>query len=69
MNESPVITKLLAKTRQEYIVAALARRFGKVPPDVVKHLGEIVNEKKLKKLHDYAVDCPSVEAFRDQLFS
>jgi hypothetical protein len=69
MNESPVITKLLAKKMQEAIVRFLTGRFGKVPADVTKHLSAIVNEKKLDRLITHAAVCPSIEAFRDQLLS
>jgi hypothetical protein len=69
MIESPLIMELLAKTRQEDIVTVLKRRFGKVPPDIIKHLRVIVKEKKLNQLLGLAADCPSVEAFRDQLLS
>jgi hypothetical protein len=69
MIQSPLITELLAKKAQEDIVMVLKRRFGKVPPDVVKHLRGIVGEKKLNQLLGHAVDCPGVEAFRDVLLS
>jgi hypothetical protein len=69
MIESPLITELLAKTRQEDIVMVLKRRFAKVPPDVIKHLRAIVSEKKLSQLLGHATDCASVEAFRDYLLS
>jgi hypothetical protein len=69
MIESPLITELLAKRTQEAVVTVLKRRFGKVPPDIVKHLRAVLSEKKLNQLLGHAVDCPGVEAFRDVLLS
>ena len=69
MIESPLITELLAKRMQEAIVRVLKRRFGKVPPDVIKHLQPILKEKRLNDLLDHATDCATVEAFREYLLS
>jgi hypothetical protein len=69
MIESPLISELLAKRQQEDIVTVLKRRFGRVPPDLVKHLRAVVSEKKLNQLLGHAADCQGLEAFRDFLLS
>ena len=69
MIESPLITELLAKTKQEYIVSVLKHRFRKVPPDVIQYLQSVGNAKKLDQLHVHAIDCPTIETFREYLLS
>ncbi|HYT89248.1 MAG TPA: hypothetical protein VEL76_11130 [Gemmataceae bacterium] len=69
MIDSPLIKELLAKNTQKNIGAFLRSRFGEVPPEVTKKLQAVRKEKRLAELLDYAAICPSLEAFRDRLFS
>jgi hypothetical protein len=69
MFESPLLKKMMAETRHEGILDILKDRFGTVPRDVTKHLHEILDEKKLRKLLVLATKCPELEAFRDALLS
>jgi predicted transposase YdaD len=67
MSESPVITKLLAKTGQEVIVEVLTARFGKVPHEIVQRLRAVVKEKDIKALARFAGTCPDLATFRERL--
>jgi hypothetical protein len=67
MLESPILVKMIAETIHKLILALLNDRFGTVPGDVTKHLREILNEKKLRKLSLVAAKCPDMEAFREAL--
>jgi hypothetical protein len=69
MIESPLITELLAKTRQEDILEVLAGRFGKVPREVAARLRAVVKEKELKALVRFAAQCPDLAAFRERLLA
>jgi hypothetical protein len=69
MIESPILQKMVAECIHELILALLMERFGTVPQDVTKHLREIIDEKKLRKLNLLAAMCPDLEAFRDALLS
>jgi hypothetical protein len=67
MIESPLLQRMLAANTQGNILEVLKGRFGTVPSDVTKHLREILNEKRLKKLLVVAAKCPDLAAFRDGL--
>jgi hypothetical protein len=67
MLESPLIQKWKAEAVHELILDTLKERFGVVPRDVAKHLREIVDEKKLKKLNRLAINCPNLQAFREAI--
>jgi hypothetical protein len=67
MIESPLIQKVQAEARHGCILALLQDRFNKVPRDVPKHLGKIIDTKKLRKLIILAVKCRDMEAFREGL--
>jgi hypothetical protein len=69
MIESPLITELLVKTRQDDIVEVLAGRFGKVPHEIVTRLRSVVKERELKALIRFAVRCPDLKEFRERLLS
>jgi hypothetical protein len=69
MIESPVLQKLIAKTLHGAIHEALKARFGAVPRDVTRLLGEILNERKLTKLTGVAAKCADLTAFREALLS
>jgi hypothetical protein len=69
MLESPLLQKMRAETIHKVILAALKARFGTVPRDVTKHLGEILDEEKLIALNVLAVQCPDLQALRDALLS
>jgi hypothetical protein len=68
MIESPLIQEIVARakheTRHEDILEVLEGRFGAVPTDIAMHLKGIVEEKRLRDLHRYAVRCSDLEAFR-----
>lgn len=71
--ESPLLEELMAQTRQEntqrHVVRILEGRFGAVPPEVVAELRTVRDEPKLDDLHDFAVVCPDLDAFRARLGS
>jgi hypothetical protein len=69
MIESPLLQKMRAETIQEVIRDLLKDRFGTVPRDVTRHLREIVDEKKLRRLSVLAAKCPDLEAFREALLA
>jgi hypothetical protein len=67
--ESPLISKLLAKTRQGNILIVLTARFGKVPQDIADRLRTVVKDKELMALIRFAAQCPDLAAFRERLVS
>lgn len=69
MIESPLLQKMRAETIHELIVDALKDRFGAVPREVMKHLREIIDEKKLRRLNRIANKCANLDAFREALLS
>jgi hypothetical protein len=69
MIESPILQKMIAETIQDLILVALKDRFSTVPLDVTRRLREILDEKKLRRLHRVAIKCPDLEAFREALLS
>jgi hypothetical protein len=69
MIESPLLQKLFATSRQQAILAVLKARFGTLPPDLTKHLQDILDEKKLRQLILLAALCPDIQAFREALLS
>jgi hypothetical protein len=69
MIESPLLQKMLAETLHKGIRALLKARFGTVPRDVTRRLGQILDEERLIALNILAVQCPDLQAFRDALLS
>jgi hypothetical protein len=69
MIESPLLQKMMADRSHQWILDILKDRFGTVPRNVTKHLGEIVDEEKLRQLHRFAARCPDLAAFREALLS
>jgi hypothetical protein len=69
MIESPILQKMMAKTRHETILVVLKARFGAVARDVTRLLREILDERKLTKLAEVAATCPDLQAFREALLS
>jgi hypothetical protein len=69
MIESPVLQRMRAETLHAAIRVVLKGRFRTVPRDFTKHLGEIIDEKKLQELTLLAATCPDLAAFRDALLS
>lgn len=69
MFESPVLQRFVARRFHEAILDVLKTRFGTAPRDVTRHLREVIDEKKLKKLNVLAATCPNLEAFREALLS
>jgi hypothetical protein len=65
--EAEIRQQTQQQTRQEYILGALKVRFGKVPEGLEVEVRQRVNEEQLNELHDFAVVCPSVEAFQERL--
>jgi hypothetical protein len=67
MIESPLLQEMRAGVWHEAILDILKSRFDAVPNDVHRLLKETSNEKKLKRLHGVAVQCASMEEFREHL--
>jgi hypothetical protein len=67
MIESPVIERLLAKTRRKDILEVLKERFHTVPRDITTRLDSAVKEKELLQLLRLAVTCPSLDEFKEGL--
>jgi hypothetical protein len=65
--ESPLIQELMAQQRHMDIVGVLEERFGGVPQDIITALGAIQEDKRLGQLIRWAVRCPDLETFRQQL--
>ncbi len=65
---SPSIQEFVAIKRCEWsrkhITRLLEKRFGIVPDDLAVHLRAIENQDKLEHLHDVAIECPNLDAFR-----
>jgi hypothetical protein len=69
MIESPVLQRWLAKRSHDHILDALKERFGSVPQDIRTRLGEILDEKKLRKLDRTANKCRDLDSFREALLA
>ncbi len=65
--ESPMLQRLVAKSLHVAIQEALKARFGSVPRDVTRLLGDILDERKLHKLNGVAAKCMDLDAFREAL--
>jgi hypothetical protein len=69
MIESPLIQKVRAENSHELILDALKDRFGSTPRDVTKQLREIIDEKKLRRIHRIAIKCADMDTFREALLA
>jgi hypothetical protein len=73
MIESPlidrIVTRAVVKASQEYILKALQGRFGTIPEDLAGAVRCVQDGDRLDDLHDFAVVCPDVAAFRARLGS
>jgi hypothetical protein len=69
MIESPLLQKMFAKCRQQSILAVLTARLGTLPPDLTKHLQDILDGEKLTALLVLAAQCPDFQAFCEALLS
>ncbi len=69
MIESAAIRKWRAEAVHEVILALLKDRFETLPRDVTRHLREVLDEKKLRKLTLLAAKCPDLATFRDAILS
>jgi hypothetical protein len=69
MIESPVLQRLIAERYHAGILDLLKDRFGSVPRDVSRHLGEVLDEKRLRKLNLLAAKCADLQAFREGLLA
>lgn len=69
MFESPMLTKMIAQRFHKVIGRVLKARFGSVPRDVTRLLGEILDEEKLSDLNVLAAQCPDLQTFREALLS
>jgi hypothetical protein len=69
MIESPLLQRMIAKSMQGLIQYALTERFGPLPKAVVRHLREIIDERKLRRLNGVAVTCADLQAFREALLA
>jgi hypothetical protein len=67
MFESPLLSKMIAETVHQDILAQLKDRFETVPRTVTKPLQAILDEKKLRQLPLLAAKCPDLESFRAAL--
>ncbi len=67
MFESPLLQKMIAERLHKAIQKVLKARFGSVPRDVARLLGEILDEERLTTLNVLAAQCPDLEAFREAL--
>jgi hypothetical protein len=52
---------------RESIVAVLEARFGDLPPDLLKQIAAVVDQKDLKQLIRATGTCPDLDAFRERL--
>jgi hypothetical protein len=69
MLESPVLQKLIAETKHDYILKLLQSRFGSLPKETVAHVRRIRKEKRLDVLFELAMECKSLEEFQEKLHS
>jgi len=69
MIESPLLQKMFAKSRQQSILTVLKARFGTLPPDLTKHLQDILDQEKLTTLLVLTAQCPDIQAFCEALLS
>ncbi len=67
MLESPLLQDLQARIPQKAILELLKKRFGTVPREVRRLLGETKGEDRLVALILAAAECDSMDAFKDQL--
>ncbi len=71
MIESPVLDEAFAfveaRSVRRTITRVLLRRFGSVPESITSGLQAVTGDVKLDALVDAAADCPSMEAFEDEL--
>jgi hypothetical protein len=69
MIESPLMQKMMAEAHNRATLRILRGRFGTVPRDMTKRLGEIIDEERAADLNVLAAQCPDLQAFRDALLS
>ncbi len=69
MIESPVVQRWKAETAHELILDTLKVRFGSTPRDVTKLLRQIIDERKLKRLNQVAINCADLDEFRAALLA
>lgn len=69
MAELLLFRKILARSRQEFIITVLESRFKDVPRRLINRLRKIEREEKLDALVWLTAVCPTLEAFQDGLLS
>ncbi len=69
MIESPLLQKMIAEKLHVAIREALKARFGTVPREVTRLLGEILDERQLTRLNGIAAKCADLQAFREALLA
>jgi hypothetical protein len=69
MIESPLLERMRAETIRDLTLADLKTRFGSVPRDITKRLTAIIDEEKQRQLHNVAVVCKDIAAFREALLA
>ena len=67
MIESPLIQELIAQTRHADTLQILETRFGAVPAEIAVPLQAILDDNRLRELHQFAVQCPDLKAFSARL--
>jgi hypothetical protein len=71
MIESPLIKEIVEKTAcqkaRQLVEAAIRKRFRPLSDSARASLEGLEDEAKLDALHDFAVDCSSLEAFLERL--
>jgi hypothetical protein len=65
----PLLQKILAQNHHKFLKTVLKARFGSVPADVARLLGDILDERKLTKLTRLAAKCSTMDKFRDALLA
>jgi hypothetical protein len=69
LEDSPLIQELWATKMHKIIERTLVARFGSVPTEILAALRPIAEETRLDDLHEWAVRCLDLEAFRTRLMS
>jgi hypothetical protein len=67
MIESPLIQEILNEQQQANILRVLRARFGQAADAVLAAVQQRTNPEQLDQLLDFAVLCPSLEAFQERL--
>lgn len=63
----PYLNSLKRLAIREVILEVLNYKFGEIPLEIADTINQEVDEKKLKSLHRFTIQCSSIEEFKNLL--